>query len=371
MVRFRVRFKQWLSKWLLSGSDRWLIILPAVLLLFGLLMLSSVSSIVAFQDFQDGFHYVKRQAFGILVGLGFLLFFANIPLKSLKKLAYPILIFNLILLVAVLFFGKEVNGSRAWFYFLGFQIQPSELLKITFITYLAGRLTDDKLDINHKIAPFFIMYVVVALLMVLQRDVGTLFVISMAAMTVFFISGAPVKHFLSIVLLGVVVFASLIATSTHQQERFRCLLEINYSPLRSCYQLNQSLIAIGSGGMFGRGFGESRQKFLYLPEVQNDFIFSIITEEMGAIVASGLIIVFAWFFYRVYLIAKNQNDRFTSALAVGLVSWICLQAVLNIGGIMRVLPMTGVPLPLISYGGSAKVASLSSIGILINISRQK
>jgi cell division protein FtsW len=172
--------------------------------------------------------------------------------------------------------------------------------------------------------------------------------------------------------IGAIVLGSLIAIpqGRYRLERFRCLFDSTYSPQEACYQLNQSLIAVGSGGIFGRGLGESRQKFLYLPEVQNDFIFAIIAEETGLVFSIILLLLFALLFYRGQMIASRAPDSFGRNLATGIMVWLTIQVILNIGGIISLLPMTGVPLPFISYGGSAMIAGLAGLGIVAGISKQ-
>jgi len=189
-------------------------------------------------------------------------------------------------------------------------------------------------------------------------------------LTVYFISGGSGKYIAAFIGVGLLVMALLVSVNEYQQNRFRCLINPAYSPQKYCYQINQSLIAIGSGGPFGRGLGGSRQKFLYLPEVQNDFIFSIIAEETGWLISVLLVTAYGFIFWRGYLIAKRSADDFGRNLSIGIVTWVAVQAIINIGGITNFLPMTGVPLPLVSYGGSAVLSNLAALGMLINISRQ-
>jgi cell division protein FtsW len=206
--------------------------------------------------------------------------------------------------------------------------------------------------------------------MLLQPDVGTLAIITITSLIVYFVGGGRTRHILAIVLFGVIMAAVLIKTMPHLTDRFKCFFDPSFSSNDVCYQIDQSLIAVGSGGFWGRGFGASRQKFMYLPEVQGDAIFPIIGEEMGFIFSSLLVILFMFLFYRGYKISKNAPDKFGRILAIGIVSWLVVQAVINIGGMINLMPMTGVPLPFISYGGSAMLAALSAVGILVNISKQ-
>ncbi|MEI6378385.1 MAG: putative lipid II flippase FtsW [Candidatus Falkowbacteria bacterium] len=353
----------------LKGVDSWLLIIIGLLLAFGLMMLASASSVVAYGATGDSYYFVKRQALAILVGLPLFFILAKFNYKRLRDVSLVFLVINVLILVFVLIFGKSVNGTRGWIGLFGYNYQPSETLKFVYLTYLAA-VFSGRNQPKEAFRTFIISFVVVGLLIGLQPDIGTLFVLAVASVAVLFAAKVPLKYLTILITLGALVLGILAVGSSHQRDRFRCLLDSNYSPRDKCYQLNQSLLALGSGGFFGRGLGESRQKFLYLPEVQNDFIFAIIGEEMGFLFAAGVIVLYALLFWRVYLIAQASNDPFGKLLAIGFVFWICFQALLNIGGIARVLPMTGVPLPFISYGGSSMITLLAAAGVLVNISRE-
>ena len=352
------------------GLDRWLIGLTAAFLTFGLVTLTSVSSAVAYQNYNDGYYFVKRQALAMVIGLLLFYILSRWPAERLKKLSFWLLLLNVVLLLVVLFVGRSVNGSRAWIPLFGFNLQPSEILKITFILYLANRLSDKRLGNRQKLLAFLAIYAVLAVLIMLQPDMGTLFVISLAAGVSLLVAGLPWRYLFGLAGVALLVMTVLVAVSSYQQYRFRCLLDPGFSPRDRCYQLNQSLIAIGSGGFWGRGLGESRQKFLYLPEVQNDFIFSVTTEEVGFLFGGLLIICYGLLFFRAYATAKAASDPFVRIGTMALAGAIVFQAILNLGGVMRFLPLTGVPLPFISYGGSAIITDLAALGILAGFSRE-
>ena len=207
--------------------------------------------------------------------------------------------------------------------------------------------------------------------MLAQPDMGTLFIIAFASMMVFFVGGGNVTHIFLAVLLGfLVIFVMFSLKSSYQTDRFKCLENPGFSAQDKCYQINQSLIAVGSGGWFGRGIGQSRQKFMYLPEVWGDSIFPIIAEEVGFVFSSLLVLLYLFIFYHGLLIARAAPDLYGSSLAVGIVAWLSVQTFLNIGGMINLIPMTGVPLPFISAGGSAILSNLIAMGILVNISKQ-
>jgi len=210
----------------------------------------------------------------------------------------------------------------------------------------------------------------IAILMILQPDIGTLFIISLTSLVIYFVGGGKLRHILVIMAMGALLLSAAVKIKPHIGERFRCFADPNYSSQKECYQLNQSLIAIGSGGLWGRGLGESRQKFMYIPEIEGDSIFAIIAEEMGLIISSILVMLYLFLFYRGYLVACRAPDIYGKILAIGIVTWLTAQALINIGGMINLIPMTGVPLPFISYGGSAMLAALGAIGILTNISKQ-
>jgi cell division protein FtsW len=369
-------------------GDSYLKLIAAAIIVFGLIMLSSASSVVSYQSSGDAYYFFKRQLLWFVIG-GVLFFLASrADYHYFKKHALPLLLLSLILLLVVFVpsLVKEVGGAKSWIEFSGFSLQPSEFVKLTFLMYLSAWFAGKKeerqtTDASHKSRPFFILFGIVALLMLAQPDLGTLFIITISSFAVYFVGGGKVKHILVITALATTLLVGVIFTAyttgknqdpanvNYQVARFKCWLDPNYDVQGRCYQINQSLIAIGSGGFFGRGLGESRQKYLYLPEVQNDFIFSIISEEMGFVFVTIIIALFLILFYRGYIIAKHTSDNFGKNLSIGIVTWFTAQAILNIGGIINLLPMTGVPLPLISYGGSAVLSCMIALGILNNISK--
>jgi len=286
-----------------------------------------------------------------------------------------LLVVSLALLLIVFIPGLAGGwgSAKSWINIFGFSLQPSELVKITFLLYLAAWIDKrgrDLEDLHQGTAPFFMLLAVVAGLMIAQPDTGTLFIILSIALSVYFIGGGNIKHIAIIGIIGLIGLFMMVKVAPYQADRFRCFFDSDFSPVDVCYQINQSLIATGSGGFLGRGFGASRQKFKYLPEVQGDAIFPIIAEEMGFVIVSGLVALFTFLFYRGYILSQRAPDNYGKLLAIGIVSWFSLQAFINIAGMINLMPMTGVPLPFISYGGSAMMAVLAAAGILVNISKQ-
>lgn len=356
-------------------SDRPLIFIVGAIIIFGLIMLSSASSVIAYNTYHDSYYFFKHQLFGLVLGLAAAWVFSKIDYHVWRKYALWMLIASIALLLLVFIPGLSAwwGSARSWINVFGFSLQPSEFVKITFLLYLAAWLEHRKkklAEISQGIGPFIVILGAIALLMILQPDLGTLTIIALASLVVYFIGGGSIKHIVGIILLGVMVLVIMVNYYPYQANRFKCFFDPSFSKQEYCYQINQSLIAIGSGGFWGRGLGASRQKFLYLPQAENDAIFPIISEETGLIFSTILILLYLALFYRGYVIAKRAPDDFGKILAIGIVSWIVFQALINIGGMVNIMPMTGVPLPLISYGGSAMLVALASIGILINISKQ-
>jgi len=346
-----------------------------VVIIFGLVMLSSASAAKAYLDFHSTYYYFNHQLFGLGVGLVAFFFFSRLDYKILQDFAFWFLLISIFLLILVFIPGLSASygKARSWINVFGYSLQPSEFVKISFLLYLSAWLdkrgTSLK-DWNVGIGPFVFVLGFIGVLMLLQPDFGTLFIIGFTSLIVYYVGGGSKKHIAYILLFSVIGFIAMVNMRPYQMDRIKCMMDPGYSPDDICFQINQSLIAVGSGGFWGRGFGESRQKFSYLPEVSSDSIFAIIGEETGMLF--GVILLFFYFvvFYRGVLIAKKAPDGYGRILAIGIVTWISVQAVINIGGIINLMPMTGVPLPLISYGGSAMLASLIAIGILVNISKQ-
>ncbi|MBU4455733.1 putative lipid II flippase FtsW [Patescibacteria group bacterium] len=352
-----------------------LIITTAVIVVFGLVMLSSASLVVAYKEYNDSYYFFKHQLLGLFAGIIAFLFFARVDYHKWKKYAFGFLIFSIVMLLLVFIPGlsAEYGKSRSWINIFGFSLQPSEFVKLSFLLYLAAWLESrhKKLeDISRGIGHFVVILGIICLLMLLQPDIGTLSIIVLTSLVVYFVGGGNIKHILAIILLSIAAVSIMAHFMPYQANRIKCFVDPSYSKDEFCYQINQSLIAVGSGGIFGRGLGASRQKYSYLPEVYNDSIFAVIGEETGLIMSAGLVLLFMFLFYRGYLISKRAPDGFGANLAIGIVSWIVIQVIINIGGMIKLMPMTGVPLPLISYGGSALLAALSALGILVNISKQ-
>ncbi len=355
--------------------DKPLIFSTLILVVFGLLMLASASAVSAYSHFGDSYYYLKNQLLPLIIGLGLFFIFSRIDYHFWRKNAIYFLGGSLVLLILVFIPGLSAGYGTAhsWINIFGFSIQPSEFVKLSFLIYLAAWLElrgKAVKEFSQGLAPFLIILGVICLLMYKQPDLGTLSIIVLSSLIVYFVGGAKIRHMLAILILMGMALWGVVGMNGYQAQRFQCLADPSFSPDHICYQINQSLIAVGSGGWTGRGLGESRQKFLYLPEVSGDAIFPIISEEIGFIFSTFLILLYLFIFYRGWIIAKSSADIFGRLLSIGVVSWILIQVFLNIGGMTNLVPITGVPLPFISAGGSALIAGLMALGILVNISKQ-
>lgn len=357
-------------------ADKSLLTAILILLVFGLVMLFSASWVVSYSRYGNTYHYFIRQFAWVAFSLGVFWVVSKIDYRVWKKFAVFFLFSSIILLLLVFVPGlrSEYGTARSWINIFGMSFQPSEFVKLSFLIYLATWLEAKKGDLSSfsgGIFPFLAILGVISVLMILQPDLGTLFIIAFTSMVVFFSGGGKVSHIFVVVLLAaLLLFVALSMKSNYQSDRFKCLKDPSFSAQDKCYQINQSLIAVGSGGWFGRGIGQSRQKYMYLPEVWADSIFPIIAEEIGFVFSTILILLYLFIFYRGLMIARGAPDLYGSTLAIGIVVWLAVQMFLNIGGMINLIPMTGVPLPFISSGGSAILVNLISMGILINISKQ-
>lgn len=339
-----------------------------VLVVFGLMMVYDASAIQGMRDFKDSLYYIRQQLLWVALGIGAMVFFIYFDYKRLKLFGVPLLFISLALLLAVFIPGLGVSGGGAhrWLS-LGFiTVQPAEIIKLTGVIYLA-MLFEKRV----RLFPFVMLLGAVTLITaVLQKDLGSSIVFVLTAATIYFAAGGTLWHFLIVVPAGLLASLALVLTSSYRIKRVLALLDPFSDPQGYTYHISQVLIALGSGGLFGLGFGHSRQKFEYIPEVSTDSIFGIIGEEIGFIGASLLIVLFVFLLTRGFKIAANTEDNFGKILALGLTAWIGIQAIVNLSSMTALLPLTGVPLPFISYGGSALVANMVAVGILLNISKQ-
>ncbi|MBU0569585.1 putative lipid II flippase FtsW, partial [Patescibacteria group bacterium] len=309
----------------------------------------------------------KQQLFWAAIGLIFLLIFANIKYTFWKKIAVPLYYVSLCTLILVFIpgFGTRLLGAKRWLSLGPISLQPSEFVKLTLALYLA-KLTSTDLNKPHI---YFIPIALTAFLVILQPDFGTTIVIAAIGMAQIFVSGINLIYFLSAISLSAVAGTILVITSKYRRERLMTFITQTQDPLGKGYHVRQILLALGTGGFFGLGLGQSRQKYLFLPETAADSIFAVIAEEVGFLGSTILLLIFAFFIFKCLKIAGCAPDKFSKIFIVGVVAWIGGQTFLNIGSMLAVIPLTGIPLPFISYGGSSLVAVLMAVGIIVNISK--
>tara|TARA_Y100000294_G_scaffold160625_1_gene164410 strand:- start:283 stop:1116 length:834 start_codon:yes stop_codon:yes gene_type:complete len=270
--------------------------------------------------------------------------------------------------------GASGQGAQRWIDLGVFGFQPSELVKLTLILYMAAWLSErgrrEIQDTYTGLIPFVAVLGVIGFLILRQPDLGTLIIIAMIAFVMYFVGGASIKHMLVLVVAGAVAVVTAIASAPYRLSRLIAFLNPAADPQGAGYHINQALLAVGSGGILGLGLGHSRQKFFYLPEVTGDSLFAIIAEELGFVFSVLVIVLFVMFFWKSFQVAKRSTDMFGKLAAIGIGTWIVLQAFVNIGAMLGVLPLTGLTLPLMSYGSSSLIVTLVSIGILLNISKR-
>ncbi|XOB41768.1 MAG: putative lipid II flippase FtsW [Candidatus Nealsonbacteria bacterium] len=354
-----------------------------ILLILGILILSSVSATLSQERFGTTFYFLNHQIFfGLIPGIILAFLFFKIKLDFLKKWSPVLLLINLGLVGMVFLpkIGTGAGGAVRWISVGPISFQPSEFLKLTFILYLASWLTSKaKKAIPSKkqkifseaLIAFLIIIGVISLFLIFQPDISTLGIIVLVAALMYFISNTPLWHSILIFLVTSGSLLALIRIAPYRANRLLVFLNPLLDPMGKGYQIKQALITVGSGGISGLGLGMSLQKFGFLPQSMSDTIFAIFAEETGFIGCLILIFLFLIFFWRGFKIGKSTQDKFSQLTALGISSWIVLQGFINIGAMIGILPLTGVPLPFISYGGSHLIVELIGIGILLNISKYK
>lgn len=345
------------------------------LIIFGIIMIYSSSSVWAEYKFNDSFKYAKNQMLFAVVGIFLMLFISKVNTEKYYNNATKIFVVCIVLLILVLIpgIGSVRNGSRSWFGIGSFGIQPSEFAKLGLIILTSKYLSKSNKfikNIKKGVIPVLAVLFLVFGLIMLQPDFGTGMIIVVSIIALLFISGVNIKFFIGLGSIGAVFIVILILVAPYRMNRITSYLDPWSDPLGTGFQIIQSLYAIGPGGLLGMGFLKSRQKQFYLPEPQTDFIFSIISEEFGIF---GVIIVITLFFLLLYYglkISINADNMFDKYLSFGLVFQIIVQAVMNLSVVIGLIPVTGVTLPFLSYGGSSLLVSMASIGIILNISRK-
>ncbi len=358
-----------------GSMDTVFLILVLLLLTFGLVMLFSASYANAYYVYDDALHFIKRQFVFAVLGVIAMLIISKIDYQILRKFVLPLFILTIILLVVVLF-CPPLNGARRWIPIGSQTIQPSEIAKFSIIL-----LFSQLISLNYKkmktfkygVLPFMLVLGVISLLMVLEPHLsGTILILSIG-LSMMLIGGTNLKWFAVggiVIAVGIAVIIAIPGLIEYAGGRVKIWLDPWSDPLDQGFQTIQSLLAIGSGGLLGKGLGNSRQKYLYIPEPQNDFVFSIICEELGFVGASIIILLFALLVWRGFTIAMKAKDKFGAMLVIGMVSQVGIQMILNIAVVTNTVPNTGISLPFFSYGGTSLMMLLMQMGVILSISRR-
>lgn len=355
--------------------DYILLLLSVVLLAIGLVIVYAISPGLSAQKNVGENYYVSKQFSAILLGVIAFIITANMPTVWWRKLERPLLISALIASIAVRLFGERVNGAYRWIQMGGLSFQAAELIKFALLIWLAGFLADriktnEINDYSRTLKPIGIAFgIILAIVAVLQSDLGSTGVMVVIMASMIFVAGMPLKRLLIVAGVIAISVAMLISTSSYRRDRFTTFL----NPTRDCqstgYQACQALIAVGSGGLTGLGLGRGVQAYGYLPEAANDSIFAIYAEKFGFLGVSVLLGLFLAFFARIKNIIERTPDNFSRFLVVGVLAWLSTQAIINIGAMIGLLPLKGITLPFISYGGTSLVFIMAAIGIVFQISR--
>jgi cell division protein FtsW len=339
----------------------------------GLIMVFSSSAVTSSVQYGDAYHYFKKQLLWALISIGAMIVVMKINYMRLKDFVIPLMVISLVCLVLVITpVGTEVKGSSRWIMLGPFNLSPSELAKLGVIMFMARSMENniEKVKSFQKgVLPYLVMLAVICALIMSQPDLGTSCAIAGTVFFLLMVAGAQWSHLGMIAAAGVAAIGAAIAVAPYRKERMIAFINPWKYAGDEGFQIIQSLYALGSGGLFGMGLGRSRQKFFYLPEQHTDFIFAILGEELGFIGAFVVLLLFVLFAWRGFKIAINAPDNFGSILASGLTVMVILQASMNIGVVSGVLPVTGITLPFISYGGSSLLFTLTGVGLLLNISR--
>jgi cell division protein FtsW len=346
----------------------------SLLIAFGLIMIYSASSIPALKKFADPNHYMKRQLLCIALGIPILLIVSRTSYRIYKKWTGLMMLTTLGVLLAVLIpgIGAELNNARRWFHIGSFLLQPAEFAKVVWVLFLSFALVKKQDRIKQSRVsfwPYMIVCGIISALLLKEPDFGTTFMIALLTVSMLAIGGVPCRHFILLIPVAVAGFYRFVYLVPYRRERITAFLNPWIDPLDSGYQLIQAWIAVGSGGFFGKGLGAGQQKLFYLPESYTDFILAVIGEELGFVGILITCVLFLFLFRTGLQISRQAPDLLGSFLAIGLTMLLSLQALLNMGVVLGLVPTKGMPLPFISYGGSAFTANCIAVGLLMSIAR--
>jgi cell division protein FtsW len=345
--------------------------LTVVLTIVGLVTVYSASFVIGLARYGDPQYYITRQLAWAVLGAALLILAARTNYHVYEKYALPLMAGTILTLTAVLVAGVEANGARRWLGVGEFTVQPAEFAKLTVTVYLAAWLVakgDTIRSFEHGLAPFVIIISLVGALIMLEPSLGTTLIILAVTVTMFWAAGASPQQMFALLAAGGAAIFLLATVAGYRMDRLTTFLH-DADPQGHGFQTRQALVALGNGGVDGLGLGASRGKFFYIPESHTDGVFAILGEEMGFVATSAVLLLYVVLMIRGFQIARRCQDDFGMLMATGITTWISVQAILNIGGITSILPLTGVPLPFLSFGGNALAAAMLAMGVLISISR--
>ncbi len=342
--------------------------IPLGLAVAGSFFVFEASALKSYSYYQDSFHFLKLQILWIFLGLIVLTFFSLLDYHKLYYIAFYLITITIVILILIFIpgIGLKVGGARRWFSIGGIRLQPSELTKFSIIIYLSSWFQSKE---RERFFSFAILLSVIMTLVILQPDMGTAVIIFLISIIIYFIAGIDLYYLLLFIPISLFSFFILIKTSPYRFRRLIAFLNPISDPLKSTYHAIQALTAISNGGLFGHGLGISKEKYIYIPETHTDSIFAIIAEETGFIGSLIFIFFLFLFLYKIYLLIQKSPDRFAKLLLSGIFGYFSLQILINLLGITNIMPLTGVPLSFVSYGGSNMIVSFAFVGIIINIAR--
>jgi cell division protein FtsW len=354
--------------------DFWIFISVLILLSLGIIMVFSASAPISYNSYHDVYHILEKQLLYALIGFLGMFIAANVDYRKWEKLSRPLLVLSIVLLIMVRIpgIGREVKDTWRWLYIGPFQFQPSEVAKLAIVLFFSSSLSRRRDQLNYffkGVVPYLFLIAVFAGLLLLEPHLSCTIIVIIVASILLFSAGAKIRHFVFLGIPAVAGLATVVAFVPYMRARVLSFLDPWKDLQGDGWQAVQSLYAIGSGGLFGRGLGRSMQKFLYLPEPHNDFIFSVLAEELGFIGVFSVLLLFIILIWRGIKIAVNAPDTFGSLVAVGITSLIAVQTLLNVAVVTSSIPPTGVSLPFFSYGGTSLIMFMGEVGILLNISR--
>lgn len=360
------------GQWRPGRPEYAIVVVAGVLTAVGLVMVYSSSFVIGLARFGDGQYYVVRQAMWAALGVVLMVAAIRTDYRVYRTVALPIMGATIAALLAVLVVGQEAGGARRWLGFGEFSLQPAEFAKLTVVIYVAAWLAAKGSSIRsmqNGLLPFVFIVGSVGVLIMLQPNLGTTAVIVITTVVMFWVAGATLAQMATLGTTVVAALAFLATTEGYRMNRLLAFFDAERDPLGHGFQTLQSLIALGHGGVTGVGLGASRGKFFYIPESHTDGVYAVLGEELGLVGTASVLLLVLLVMVLGFQVARRARDQFGLLVATGITTWLTAQALVNIGGIVRLLPLTGVPLPFLSYGGSALAAELLALGVLVNISR--